>query len=72
MTITNKKFHLKYFLIVFGIFFPCTLFGQTKTDAQLYATWKDSSKSETVRLEAIWERMNFDSMPSQEPEWWKK
>ncbi|MBP6023534.1 tetratricopeptide repeat-containing hybrid sensor histidine kinase/response regulator [Ferruginibacter sp.] len=72
MTITNKKFHLKYFLIVFGIFFSCTLFGQTKTDAQLYATWKDSSKSETVRLEAIWERMNFDSMPSQEPEWWKK
>ena len=72
MTIANKKFHLKYFLLVFGIFFSCTLFGQTKTDAQLYATWKDSSKSETVRLEAIWERMNFDSMPSQEPEWWKK
>ena len=72
MTIANKKFHLKYFLIVFGIFFSCTLVGQTKTDAQLYATWKDSSKSETVRLEAIWERMNFDSMPSQEPEWWKK
>ena len=64
--------HLKYFLIVFGMLFSSILFGQSKTDAELFAIWKDSSKSETVRLEAIWERMNLDSMPNQEPAWWKK
>ena len=72
MNIVNKQIRLKYFLVVFGIFFSCTLFGQTKTDDELFAIWKDSSKSETVRLEAIWERMNLDSMPNQEPVWWKK
>jgi signal transduction histidine kinase/ActR/RegA family two-component response regulator len=72
MTIANKQICLKYFLVAIGMLFSSILFGQTKTDAQQYATWKDSSKSETVRLEAIWERMNFDSMPSQEPEWWRK
>ncbi|MFZ1784442.1 MAG: ATP-binding protein [Ferruginibacter sp.] len=25
-----------------------------------------------MRLEAIWDRMNIDSMPNQEPEWWKR
>ena len=72
MKALNQQIRLKYFLIVFGILFSCTLFGQTKTDDELYATWKDKSKPETVRLEAIWERMNLDSMPNQEPEWWKK
>lgn len=72
MNIANKQIHLKYFLIVFGILFSSILFGQTKTDDELYATWKDKSKPETVRLEALWERGNFDSLPGQEPEWWKK
>lgn len=72
MKVRNKQMLLKYSLIVFGMLLSSILYGQSKTDAQLFATWKDSSKSEMVRLEAIWERMNFDSMPSQEPEWWKK
>ena len=70
--IANKQIRLKYFLIVFGMLLSCTLFGQTKTDDELYATWKDKSKPETVRLEAIWERMNIDSMSNHEPEWWKR
>ena len=64
MSIANKQIHLKYLLIVFGMLFSCTLVGQTKTDAQLYATWKDSSKSETVRLEAIWERKTQCWLPN--------
>ncbi|MEO6637593.1 MAG: hypothetical protein ABIN25_04910, partial [Ginsengibacter sp.] len=55
-----------------GILFSSTLLGQTKTDDELYATWKDKSESETVRLEAIWERMDADSLPNQEPDWRKK
>ena len=72
MEILNRQICLKYFLIVLGILFSSILFGQTKTDKELYAIWKDSSKPETVRLEAIWERMDVDSLPNQEPDWWKK
>ncbi|MBK8786364.1 MAG: response regulator [Chitinophagaceae bacterium] len=72
MSIANKQIHLKYLLIVFGMLFSSILYGQTKTDDVLYATWKDSSKPETVRLEAIWERMDIDSLPNQEPDWWQK
>ena len=69
MSIANKQIHLKYLLIVFGMLFSSILYGQTKTDDVLYAIWKDSSKPETVRLEAIWERMDIDSLPNQEPDW---
>ena len=72
MEIRNRQFRLKYFLIVFGMLFSCTLYSQSKSDAELFAIWKDSSKPETVRLEAIWERMDLDSLPNQEPEWWNK
>jgi signal transduction histidine kinase/CheY-like chemotaxis protein len=72
MKIRNRQIHLKHFLIVFGILFSTILFGQSKTDNELYAIWKDKSKPETVRLEAIWERVNIESMPNQEPEWWNK
>ncbi|MBK9485662.1 MAG: tetratricopeptide repeat protein [Chitinophagaceae bacterium] len=72
MSIANKQIHLKYLLIVFGMLFSSILYGQTKTDDVLYATWKDSSKPEIVRLEAIWERMDIDSLPNQEPDWWQK
>lgn len=72
MNILNRQTLLKYFLIVFGMFLSSILYGQTKTDDELYAIWKDKSKPETVRLEAIWKRMNLDSFPNQEPDWWKK
>ncbi|MFZ1454154.1 MAG: tetratricopeptide repeat protein, partial [Ferruginibacter sp.] len=72
MEILNRQIRLKYFLIVLGSLFSSFLFGQTRTDAELFAIWKDSSKSETVRLEAIWERMDLDSLPNQEPDWWVK
>jgi signal transduction histidine kinase/ActR/RegA family two-component response regulator len=72
MDIVNIQILLKYFLIFFGVIFTSFVFGQTRTDAELFATWKDKSKPETVRLEAIWERMNLDSMANQEPEWWLK
>ncbi|MGC4100377.1 ATP-binding protein [Ferruginibacter sp.] len=55
-----------------GLFFTSITFGQTKSDAELFAIWKDKSKPDTVRLEALWERFDMDSLPSQEPEWWKK
>lgn len=64
--------HIKFILLVAGVLFTSFVFGQTKTDAELYAIWCDVTKPETVRLEAIWDRMNLDSMPNQEPEWWKK
>ena len=47
--------HIKLMLIVAGVFFTSGVFGQTKTDAELYTIWKDKSKPESVRLEAIWE-----------------
>ncbi len=72
MTVHNRQIQLKYLLIFFGLLFTTIVFGQSKTDEQLYAIWSDCSKPETVRLDAIWERMNFDSMPNQEPNWWKK
>jgi len=72
MKVLNRQIHLKYLLIVFGMLFSSIIFGQSKTDNELYAIWKDKSKPETVRLEAIWDRMNIDSMPNQEPEWWKR
>jgi signal transduction histidine kinase len=72
MNIANKQIRLKYFLIVFGMLFSSVLFGQTKTDNELYAIWKDKSKPETVRLEAIWERMNSDTLFTAEPVWWNK
>ena len=53
----------KIILIVFGVLFTTFLFGQTKTDDELYAIWCDVTKPETVRLEAIWERMDIDSLP---------
>ncbi len=67
--------HIKCFLIVIGVFFASIVFGQKRTDAELFATWKDKSKPETVRLDAIFERLNvdIDSLTnSQEPKWLKK
>jgi signal transduction histidine kinase/ActR/RegA family two-component response regulator len=61
-----------FILIVVGILFTFNVFGQTKTDDELYAIWKDKSKPEKVRLDALWERMDVDSLPGQEPEWWNK
>ena len=72
MKVSNSQIHLKYFLIVFGMLFSSIIFGQTRTDNELFAIWKDKSKTETVRLEAIWERMDMDSLSNQEPAWWKK
>jgi signal transduction histidine kinase/ActR/RegA family two-component response regulator len=72
MQVLNKPVYLKYFLIAVGILFSSILYGQTKTDVELFAIWKDRSKPETVRLDALWERMDFDSLPQQEPEWWEK
>ncbi|MES2648166.1 MAG: ATP-binding protein [Bacteroidota bacterium] len=68
----NKQLHLKYFLIVFGIFLSTILYGQTRTDNELYTAWKDESKPAKARLESIFERMNLDSLVYRDPEWWKK
>lgn len=68
----NMYIHVKLILMGIGMCLFTSLFGQTKTDAELYAIWKDTLKPEIVRLEAIWERMDIDSLPNQEPEWWKK
>lgn len=64
--------HLKLILIGIGMLFAAIVSGQTRTDAELYAVWSDKSKPETERLEAIWERMDIDTLPNQEPTWWKK
>jgi signal transduction histidine kinase/ActR/RegA family two-component response regulator len=67
----NFNRHFKLILIGIGIFFTSFIYGQTRTDAELFATWKDKSKPETLRLEAIWERIDVDTMYNQEPDWWK-
>lgn len=68
----HLQIHLKLMLIGIGMFFFCTAFGQTKTDDELFAIWKDKSKSEMVRLEAIWYRLNSIENMNQEPFWYKK
>jgi hypothetical protein len=70
--IANKLIRLKYALVVFGILFSSITHGQTKTDAELYTIWCDVTKPETVRLDAIYTRLEVDSMLVQEPDWWKK
>ncbi len=64
--------HIKLLLIIAGVLFTSFVFGQTKTDAELYAIRKDKSKPESGRLEAIRERMDIAYLPIQEPGWWKK
>ncbi len=68
----KSKGRLLFSTSLFVVLFQSMLCGQTKTDAELYAIWSDKSKPETERLEAIWERMDIDSLPNQEPDWWKK
>ncbi|MBK6565230.1 MAG: hypothetical protein IPN49_10215 [Saprospiraceae bacterium] len=70
--IANKQIRLKYALIVFGILFSSITHGQSKTDAELYTIWCDVTKPETERLDAIYKRLDIDSLSNQEPEWWKK
>lgn len=53
------------------LFICVFVFSQKRTDAELFATWKDQSKPETVRLEALWERLNSLENMNQEPVWWK-
>lgn len=55
-----------------GTLFTSILCGQSRTDAALYAIWSDSTKPETERIDAYFERMNLDSPPVGEPEWMKK
>ena len=69
------QIQLKLMLIGIGILFVSNAYSQTKTDKELYAIWKDKSKLETARLDAIFERLNVDIdslTTSQEPVWWKK
>jgi signal transduction histidine kinase/ActR/RegA family two-component response regulator len=68
----NRYIHVKLMLTGIGIILSTILLGQTRSDAALYAIWSDKSKPETARIEAIWERMNIDSLPNQEPEWLNK
>jgi len=56
--IANKQIGLKYILIFFGIIFYSIAHGQTKTDAELYATWKDKSNSDGDRIKAYFDRLN--------------
>jgi tetratricopeptide (TPR) repeat protein len=72
MMLRYLQIHLKFMLIGICILFVSNAYSQTKTDDELYAIWKDKSKTETVRLEAIWERLNIDTLTQKEPVWWKK
>lgn len=66
------QLHLKFMLIGIGLLLSSILFGQTKTDDELYAKWKDKTKPEIERLDVIWKRINVDTNFSGEPVWWKK
>jgi signal transduction histidine kinase/ActR/RegA family two-component response regulator len=70
----QQDFHIRFkiILIAFGVLFTTFLFGQTRTDDELYAIWSDKSKPDTVRLEAFWDRMEDDSLQYQVPEWWER
>ena len=49
-----------------GMCLTTILLGQTKTDDELYAIWSNKSNPEIERIEAIWERFNFDSLLNKE------
>jgi signal transduction histidine kinase/CheY-like chemotaxis protein len=71
MMIQLTDIKLKFILIAFGIFFTSLVYSQNKTDDELYAIWKDKSKSEIDRLDAIFERLNFENIEGI-PVWWEK
>ncbi|MBK8701930.1 MAG: response regulator [Saprospiraceae bacterium] len=64
--------NLKFILIVVVVLFKSFVFGQTKTDDDLYVIWADKSKPEAERLEVYLERMGVDSLAGQEADWSKK
>ncbi len=72
MKVHKRRIDVKYFLIVVGMFYCIQLDAQARTDNELYASWKDQSKPETIRLQAVWQRMDSDSLPGQAPDWWEK
>ncbi len=47
-----------FILMVIGILFTTIGYGQSKTDAGLYATWKDKSKPDGDRIKAYFDRLN--------------
>ena len=55
-----RNFHIlpTFILMVIGILFTTIGYGQSKTDAGLYATWKDTSKAEGDRIQAYFDRLN--------------
>ncbi len=55
-----------------GMLFTSIAYGQSRTDEELYAIWSDSTKPETERVDAYFERVNLDTLPAGEPEWIKK
>lgn len=54
----HLQIRLKLILIGIGMLFAPLLFGQSKTDDELYAIWSDSTKSETERLKAYFDRLD--------------
>ncbi|MBK6947404.1 MAG: hypothetical protein IPH16_04340 [Haliscomenobacter sp.] len=47
-----------FILMVIGILFTTIGYGQSKTDAGLYAMWKDKSKPDGDRIKAYFDRLN--------------
>ena len=47
-----------FILMVIGILFTTIGYGQSKTDAELYAIWKDKSKTDGDRIKAYFDRLN--------------
>jgi signal transduction histidine kinase/ActR/RegA family two-component response regulator len=59
-------------LLLAGMLFPSIAYGQSRTDEDLYAIWSDSTKPETERVDAYFERMNLDTPPYGVPEGMEK
>ena len=47
-----------FILMVIGILFTIIGYGQSKTGAELYAIWKDKSKTDGDRIKAYFDRLN--------------
>ena len=47
-----------FILIVIGILFTTIGYGQSKTDAELYAIWSDKSKPDGDRIKAYFDLLN--------------
>ena len=61
-----------FILIVAGVLFTSTMYGQLNEDAKLYAIWSDTTKPETDRIEAYFKKFDVWRISADQTETGKK